>query len=69
MNVVRVERRNTYITLDFSIEEIQHLKRIFDNASIVYNSEEDDKMPKADKWLTEEFYPVIDELVDKIRDS
>ena len=69
MNVVKIERRNTYVTLDFSIEEIQHLKRIFDNASIVYNSEEDEKMPKADKWLSEEFYPMIEEMVDRLRDS
>ena len=68
MDVVKIEKRNTHVMLDFTLDEIQHLKRIFDNASIVYNSEEDEKMPKADKWLSEEFYPMIEEIVNKVRD-
>lgn len=68
MNIVKVEKRNTYITLDFPLEEINYLKHIFDNSTIQFNSEEDDDMPKAVKWLKEEFYPLLDEIMENIKD-
>lgn len=68
MNVVKVEKRDTHIVLDFSLQEIYYLKRVLDNSEIEYNSEEDPLMGEVIRWFDEDFYPLLKELNERIQE-
>lgn len=65
-NVVNVQQKNTYVTLEFSLDELMQLKGLLDHASIEYNSEKNPELKEASMWLENSFYPMLSEIENKI---
>lgn len=68
MQIVKIEKRDTHITLDLSLNEVHYLKNVLDRVAIEFDSEQEPMIAKSAKWLTDEFYPVIQELSEKIQE-
>ena len=59
MKLVKIERKDVWVTLEFSAEQLYWLKILLDHAKIEYDSEEDPDMAKADDYLQNHFYEFL----------
>ncbi len=65
MKLLKIERKDVYVALEFSAKELNFLKSLFDHADIVYDGEEDPEMKKADMYLQEKFYPFLKYFIEE----
>ena len=64
--IINIEQRDTYINLEFSLNELMQLKDLLDHASIEYDSEKQPELKEASIWLENSFYPMLVEIENKI---
>ena len=64
--ITNIEQRDTYINLEFSLNELMQLKDLLDHASIEYDSEKQPELKEASIWLENSFYPMLVEIENKI---
>ena len=63
MQVVRVERRDVWFTLEFSLNELTMIKEALDHAVFEYNTETQPEIAKADSFVQGTFYPFLKKVV------
>jgi len=69
MKIVGVELRDVYITLDFSLKELQHLLNFLDKCKVDYNGENEIELKKSVKYVTGELFPQLDKLEGDIKNG
>jgi len=66
LKVLNVEARDIHVVFEMSLSELRHVRDAIDAAHINYASEEDPKLALSVKYLTGDFFPFIDELVEDL---
>lgn len=66
LKVINVEAKDIHVTLEMSLTELGQLRDALDVATIEVNSDEDPRLALAAKFLTAEFFPFINELVEDL---
>jgi len=65
MKVVKIEKKDVWVTLEFSAEHLQYLKMLFDHAKIEFDGEEEPEMLQATEYLNENFYAFLKFFVEQ----
>ena len=66
LKILNIEAKDVHVTFEMSLTELRQLRDAISIAQLEYNSEEDPAVALAAKFLTAEFYPFINELVEDL---
>ncbi len=66
LKVINVEAKDVHVTFEMSLSDLTQLRDVLSIANVEYNSEEDPRIALAAKFLTAEFFPFINELVEDL---
>ncbi len=66
LKVINVEAKDIHVTFEMSLTQLGQLRDALDVATIEVNSDEDPRLALAAKFLTAEFFPFINELVEDL---
>ncbi len=66
LKVINVEAKDIHVTFEMSLSDLTQLRDVLSIANVEYNSEEDPRIALAAKFLTAEFFPFINELVEDL---
>lgn len=69
MKLVDVQRKDIYVTVEFSLEQWKKLRLLFERMNIEYNSEKEPELVKAVQYLHQELYPHIVHVDDTISEG
>ena len=69
MKVVSIEARDVYITLDFSLKQVNHILDYLNRCTVEYNSEKEPEMVEADKYVKEVLFPNMDALSEDLKNG
>jgi hypothetical protein len=64
MQILEVRPKGMYVTVEFSIEQLERLRDFLSCSKAVYNSKDSPKMNNAAQYITEVLYPALDEFID-----
>lgn len=67
MKIVSVEARDVYVTMDMSLQEINYLMDFLDKSVVEYNGDEEPEMKKADSFIKERFFPMLNQLTEELK--
>ena len=67
MKVIQIAPKDIFITLEISLTEAENLLIALENAIIEYDGKNDIKVVKAVKYLTEDFQPTLDKIVEDLK--
>jgi hypothetical protein len=59
MKVVKIEKKDIWVTIEFSAEHLHYLKMLFDHAKIEFDGEEEPEMVQATEYLNDHFYAFL----------
>ncbi len=59
MKILNIEKKDVWVTMEFSAEHLDMLKMIFDHATIEFDKEKEPEMEEANAYLQEHFYPFL----------
>ncbi len=62
MRIINIEKRDIWVTIEFSAEQLLMLKNLLDHAQIEFDGEKEPEMIEAEKFLNEKFYPILKEF-------
>lgn len=65
MRLIDIEHRDLYYIVDFSREDMLHLKKILEHTNIEYDGEKEPEMVEAVNYLNDKLYPTIKKLVEE----
>jgi len=63
VRIVNIEYRDVYVTLDFSLKQLKHLRDLFNHADISYDGENEPEMKEAVDFLNNQFHPFLVQVV------
>ena len=63
MIVLAIEPEDIHVTLKFGTKELSMLLDFLDHCEMKYNGKEEPEMAKAEKYVTEEFFPAVNRLL------
>jgi thiazole synthase ThiGH ThiG subunit len=70
MKIIKIEPKDVWVTIDFSLKELEKLLKALDHTEVNYDHKsllkEDIQIKEAAKYLVDEFYPSIKEVVDDL---
>ncbi len=66
LKVINVEAKDIHVTLEMSLTELRQLRDALNATTVEVNSEEEPRIALAAKFLTAEFFPFINELVEDL---
>ena len=73
MKVIKIEPKDIWVSIDFSLKELEKIVKALDHAEINYDhkssSKEDAQIKEAAQYLVDEFYPAIKEVVEDLVDG
>ena len=67
MRIVKVEPRDFYITLDFSLKQVNMILDYLSKCVVEYDGEEDLEMKEADDYMKNQFFKQLDVLSEEIK--
>ena len=66
MLVSKVQAKDVWVTLEFPMSEIRHIKDVLDHSEIVFDSKQEPKMEVANAYVQDHFYPLIAKLIEDL---
>lgn len=66
--VIQVRPKGVYITVEFSLEELEKLKKAFEMCEVKANLKDQDEA-EANRYFTEEHYPFIRKLCEDLKNG
>jgi len=66
MKVLQIAPKDIYVTLEISLTEMESLLIALENAIIEYDGK-DIRVARAVKYLTKEFQPMLDKIVEDLK--
>jgi len=66
LKILKIEARDIHVTFEMSATELRQLRDAIGISELKYNSEEEPQLALAAKFLENEFYPFIHELVEDL---
>lgn len=69
MKVVSIEARDVYVTIDFSLKQINQILDYLSKCTVDYNSKEEPEMVEADKYVKEVFFKNLDALSEDLKNG
>ena len=66
MKVLDVSMRDVFVTLDFQLKALEYIVKYLDRCTASPDPD-DPEWAEADKFVREEFFPNIDDLVTKVK--
>ena len=64
MNILEVRPKGMYVTIEFSMEQLDRLRNFLSCSKASYDSKEDPEMVIAAQYVTETFYPELDRFIE-----
>lgn len=69
MRVLDIRPQGIYVVVEFSAEQLEYLVDFLGASKCVYDSEKNPKMDKAVSYVTEEFFPNIDKVLEDVKEG
>ena len=69
MKVVSIEARDVYVTLDFSLKQINYILDYLSRCTVEYNSKEEPEMAEADKYVKDTVFPNLEALSEDLKNG
>ena len=67
MKVIGVEPRDIYVGFEMSSKQIEHLLDFLDRCTIVYDSEKEDRLNDAVKYVKEELFVTLNQVSEELK--
>jgi len=67
LKILGVEPKDIHVALDISVTELSMVLDFLDHCEMEYNGKEEPEMVEAKKFVTEEFFPVLNKLLIDIK--
>ncbi len=69
MRITNVEHRDIFITLEFSLEELNHILNFLSFAQVSYDSEKNPEMSESAEFVSQNLFPMLNEFVEKVEEQ